>query len=240
MRGAWLDPLRARLDARDEPVMFFFRDDDAGWADERLFELMDLFEERRLPLDLAAIPRAMNEPLADELRSRHAAAAGRVGLHQHGFVHVNHEREGRKQEFGPARSAAEQRDDIAAGRRELERVLDGCVQPVFTPPWNRCTRVTGRCLADLGFRVLSREHCAEPLDVDGLAEVPVHVDWFAKRKGVRLTRVAVGEQLAAMAEGGGPVGVMFHHAEMDAGEMAAASQLLDVLAEHPCCGFTSI
>src|SRR3954469_20118717 len=112
MRGAWLDPLRARLDARNEPVTFFFRDDDAGWADKRLFELLDLFEERRLPLDLAAIPRAMNEPLADALRSRHAGAAGRVGLHQHGFVHVNHEPEGRKQEFGPARSAAEQRDDI--------------------------------------------------------------------------------------------------------------------------------
>ena len=240
MGGAWLDPLRARLDAAGEPVTFFFRDDDAGWADERLFELMDRFDERRLPIDLAAIPCAMGEPLAAELRSRQKAARARVGLHQHGFAHVSHEREGRKQEFGPARTADEQREDIAAGQRRLERVLDGCLDPVFTPPWNRCTPVTGRCLAELGFRVLSREHRAEPLAVEGLAEVPVHVDWFAKRKGVRLERAAVGEQLAARTEDAGPVGVMFHHAEMDATEMAAATELLDLLATHASCRFASI
>src|SRR3954451_2479465 len=118
MRGGWLDPLRARLDAADEAVTFFFRDDDAGWADERLFELMELFEQRRLPLDLAAIPCALSAPLAAELRALHRDSEGRLGLHQHGFAHVNHEREGRKQEFGPARSPGEQRDDIANGRRE--------------------------------------------------------------------------------------------------------------------------
>lgn len=240
MSGAWLDPLRARLDAVDKPVTFFFRDDDAGWADERLFELMGLLEERRLPIDLATIPCALSEPLADELRARQAAGRGRVGLHQHGFAHVNHEPEGRKQEFGPARSADEQREDIATGRRDLERLLGGCLDPVFTPPWNRCTPVTGRCLAELGFRVLSREHRAEPLAVEGLAEVPVSVDWFAKRKGVPLDRAAVGEQLAARTEGDGPVGVMFHHAAMDAAEMAAATDLLDLLAAHANCRFASI
>src|SRR3954470_22008778 len=171
MPDTWLQPLRARLNARDRPLTLFFRDDDAGWADERLFELMDRFEERRLPLDLAVIPQALSAPLAAELRERQEASGGRVGLHQHGFAHVNHETEGRKQEFGPSRSADEQREDIATGLAELERLLGGCLQPVFTPPWNRCTEATGRCLAELGFRVLSREHRAEPLRVDGLAEV---------------------------------------------------------------------
>ena len=240
MGGAWLDPLRVRLDAADEPVTFFFRDDDAGWADERLFELMGRFDERGLPIDLAAIPCAISESLAAELRSRTAVARGRVGVHQHGFAHVNQEREGRKQEFGPARSADEQREDIADGRGRLERLLDGCLDPVFTPPWNRCTPETGRSLAELGFRVLSREHRAEPLAVEGLAEVPVHVDWFAKRKGVRLEREAVGEQLAARAGGEGPIGVMFHHAEMDAAEIGAATELLDLLAGHASCRFASI
>ena len=44
-----------------------------------------------------------------------------VGLHQHGLAHVNHEREGRRCEFGPARGAAAQRRDIAARPRAPRR-----------------------------------------------------------------------------------------------------------------------
>ena len=40
-------------------------------------------------------------------------------MHQHGYAHVNHEPEGRKCQFGASRSAAEQSDDIAAGRELL-------------------------------------------------------------------------------------------------------------------------
>jgi len=88
--------------------------------------------------------------------------------------------------------------------------------------------------------VLSRESSAEPLGIDGLAEVPVHIDWFAKRKGVPLGREAVGELIAARAAGGGPVGVMFHHAVMDETEMADAAELLALLAGHPNCRFATI
>ena len=81
-------------------------------------------------------------------------------------------------------------------------------------------------LADLGFTVLSRESRAEPLSVPGLRELPVHLDW------VRLTPDDLDARLAAAIRGGGPVGVMFHHAEMDAAEMARAAELLDLLAGH--------
>jgi len=37
----WLDPLRKRLDEAHEPTSFFFRNDDVGWEDARLFELLD-------------------------------------------------------------------------------------------------------------------------------------------------------------------------------------------------------
>src|SRR2546423_4492325 len=108
------------------------------------------------------------------------------------------------------------------------------------PPGNRCTRDTAECAAQLGFRVLSREASYEPFGVDGLAEVPVHVDWFAKRRGVRLGREAIGELLAHRTERGGPVGVMLHHAVMDDGELDAAGDLLALLAGHASCRFASI
>jgi hypothetical protein len=228
--SAWLRPVRNALDATPEPVTFFFRDDDAGWRDDRLMALLDVFAERAVPIDLAAIPLDMTQGLAHALVNR--AETQPLGLHQHGYAHLSHETEGRKCEFGPARSAAEQLHDIGDGRRRLLELLGPALQPIFTPPWNRCTADTGGALVELGVDVLSRDRTAAALDVEGLRELPVQVDWFAKRKGVPLGRDAVGEQLAAWAGEPAPLGVMLHHAEMDTEDLTAMGELLDVICAH--------
>lgn len=232
--SAWLEDLRRALDAAARPVDFFFRDDDAGWHDERLFALLDLFERHRLPIDVAAIPKAVTPALATELRARVAAAPERLAVHQHGFAHLNHEAEGRKCEFGPARPRALQLRDIESGRRLLSEVHRLDAGDIFTPPWNRCTEATGEALRAAGFRVLSRDATARPLGVEGLCELPVRVDWFARRKGVRLSPEELGASLAeALNDAGSPVGVMFHHELMDEGELKRTGELLALLSAHP-------
>src|SRR4051794_35491599 len=226
----WLDPVRAVLDAAPEPVTVFFRDDDAGWAGRRLLDLLDRFAELGLPLDLAVIPAALDARMATELRARAGGGAAAVGLHQHGYAHADHEREGRKCEFGPSRAGADQRRDIERGRERLRELLDGHVDPIFTPPWNRCTEVTGRCLAELGFRALSREARADPFGIDGLAELPVHLDWSAHRHGIRLTFDELALRLAGFLQGRAPVGIMLHHAIMRAPDFVRAGELLRLLA----------
>jgi peptidoglycan/xylan/chitin deacetylase (PgdA/CDA1 family) len=222
----WLAPLEHALDAAPAPVDLFFRDDDAGWADDRLLALLDLFDEHRLPLDLAVIPAALDRGLATELRAR---AGDRLGLHQHGYAHRNHEPEGRRHEFGPSRTHAAQRRDVEAGATRLADLLgDDVLDPIFTPPWNRCTPTTGRCLLELGFAVLSRESRAAPLGLPGLRELPVAIDW------VRLPPPDVATRLAAAVTNVAvPTGVMFHHAEMDAAGRKRAGELLGLLAAHP-------
>jgi hypothetical protein len=232
--SVWLDELRRTLDAAAAPVDFFFRDDDAGWADERLFALLDLFERHALPIDVAAIPRAMTAALASELRSRVAAAPETVAVHQHGFAHLNHEREGRKCEFGSSRSRELQQHDIESGRFLLVDVHGLPASDIFTPPWNRCTEATGEALRATGFRVLSRDVTARPLGVAGLFELPVCVDWFARRKGVRLSPEELGASLAQAAhDAEAPVGVMFHHELMEEEELKRAGELLALLAARP-------
>ncbi len=226
----WHDPVQAALDSARSPVDVFFRDDDAGWRDDRLAALLDRFAHHELPVDLAVIPTALSAPLAAELRRRTLTQP--LGLHQHGYAHRNHEPVGRKCEFGPHRSRLEQRRDIEAGAGRLAERLGDAVQPIFTPPWNRCTADTGRCLAELGFRVLSRESRAAPLGVDGLAEVPIRIDWLAHHHGIRLSPPEFGERLAAAIGEGGIVGLMFHHAVMDAEDLARADELLSLLAAH--------
>jgi peptidoglycan/xylan/chitin deacetylase (PgdA/CDA1 family) len=210
--------LGSALDEAAAPVEVFFRDDDAGWGDARLLRLADLFASHGLPLDLAVIPAELTPGLAAELRSRP------VGLHQHGYAHLNHQREGRKCEFGSDRSRAQQEADISRGRERLQSLLGDRLDPFFTPPWNRCTRDTGETLVALGFAALSREHRAEPLGL--LPEVPVHLDV------VRLSPDELDERFAGFVRDGGPVGVMFHHAVMEDDDFARADALLALLAGH--------
>jgi peptidoglycan/xylan/chitin deacetylase (PgdA/CDA1 family) len=226
---SWLDPVRRALD--EGPCTVFFRDDDAGWGDERLWALLDLFDRRSLPVDVAVIPMSLHPTLIAELAVR--ARAGGVHLHQHGYAHVNHEPVGRKCEFGPSRSYEAQSGDITRGAAILADAFGDLVAPAFTPPWNRCTADTADALADAGFAVLSRDSTATPLPGARIAEVPITVDWFGSRKGVRWTPYELADRLAAAVRTGGPVGIMLHHAVTDGGEFAALSALLALLSTHP-------
>jgi hypothetical protein len=226
----WLDPLRRELDAAPAPCTFFFRDDDAGRASGRLLSLLDVFAHHGVPLDVAVIPAALDPALAATLRRRREREHGILAFHQHGFTHANHEPSGRPCEFGPARPAALQRADIAAGAQRLRALLGGA-PTIFTPPWNRCTRTTGRCLLDAGFRVLVRDSGATPLGLGELQELEVHVDWFARRKGQRVGRAVVGRLLAAACRRG-LTGVMLHHALIGREERGDVERLVSLLAAH--------
>jgi hypothetical protein len=235
--SAWLEPLRQVLDTAPGRVELFFRDDDAGWADERLQALLALFERHATPLDLAVIPDALGTVLARQLSARMRDAPSLLGVHQHGYSHSNHEIAGRKCEFGAARSREEQRRDLAAGAQILREQFGLRVDPIFTPPWNRCTAATVECLLELDYRALSRDRRAAPLDTRGLRELPVDVDW-CKSLDSRSTLQALGGTLATAAASGRPAGVMLHHAVMTDAQLEPLGELLRLLSRHPasrCC-----
>lgn len=230
--SAWLEPIARALDARTSPVAVFFRDDDAGWADERLFALLTLFDRLEMPIDLAVIPEAIAPEIAARL-ARRARVSRLLGLHQHGFAHVNHEPTGRKCEFGPSRALESQRHDIEKGRQRLLALFGAELDPIFTPPWNRCVAATATCLIDAGFTVLSRDRSAEPLGVDGLLACPIASDWLLKRHGVRVSRdVGAAEFAGAIATTDAPLGLMLHHAVMDDEEREAFAVALKMLRSH--------
>jgi len=228
---AWLDPLRWVLDAAGTPVPFFFRDDDAGWDDPALEALLDTFEPHGLPLDVAAIPTETTPQTARLLVGRRESGRNDVVVHQHGFAHVNHEPVGRKCEFGDSRGAEQQAADLSRGRSLLSELV-GPLPAVFTPPWNRCAAWTPGVLHELGFRVLSRDLTAGRAEITGLVELPVTIDWFAKRKKVPIDRTARGELLGAAAASGQPVGVMLHHAVTSAAEREDVGALLRLVSTH--------
>jgi hypothetical protein len=232
----WLDPVRASLDDRTAPVAFFLRDDDGGWDDKALLALLDTVERRSVPIDLALIPDACAAPLAQKLRDRDGTA---VHLHQHGRAHVNHEPTGRKCEFGRSRSADQQRDDIGAGRRRLRDLVGDRLEPIFTPPWNRCTAATVQCLVDLDFQLLSRD-VTEVAGAGAVNELPVTLDWTGRRgapAGALDWGIAIANSIRTARQ---PVGLMLHHAVMSELDRELVGALLDVLTGHDAVRFASM
>lgn len=225
----WLLPLRRRLDRAASPVAFFFRDDDIGYDDTALWPLLDLFAARHVPLDLAVIPALLTPSLIEETRARCDRSGGRLRVHQHGWRHANHEASGRKCEFGPSRHADRQRADLRLGHAALTAAFGTRVDPIFTPPWNRCEQCTVDLIAEEGFRALSRDAAARPLDTGALAEVPVSVDW-QRLMGAREDKP--GPAIEDAVTDTALVGIMLHHAVMTADDRARLADLLDLLADH--------
>ena len=237
-----IDTVHAALDAAPVPVRLFLRDDDGGWDDARLFALLDTSQRAGVPIDLAMIPCATTDALAAALALRLRAAPDRLGVHQHGFAHANHEGSGRKCEFGAARGIDAQRDDLAAGRERLRACFGSALDAIFTPPWNRCSPATPALLAELGFRALSRDrprdngHVAQPR----LPEIAVDLDWskqlrLAAQRGEDDALPRIAHELArCIAEHGAhsPIGVMLHHADMQPSHLAQLEQLLRAVQAH--------
>ena len=228
-----LTPVLQALDGLARPLALFIRDDDAGWDDARLLALLDATARAAVPIDLAAIPLAVSPPLAAELNARIDAAPALVGVHQHGCTHDNHQAEGRKCEFGPARDTRRQRADLQGGRLLLQQCFGARLQPIFTPPWNRCAAHTPALLAELGFAALSRDRGAAPQDE--LPELPVDVDWTRQHRAGGAPAVAQALVQAVQQRGadGAPLGLMLHHAVMERAELALFEGWLARLARHP-------
>ena len=229
---AWLHPVCEALDESYTGIDFFFRDDDVGWANDEFRALIACFRQHSVPIDIAAIPSALTAEFAAEIRALHDEAPALLGIHQHGFSHTNHEMLGRKCEFGPSRTRQEQYSDIQLGQMKLEALLGSAMDPIFTPPWNRCTEITGECLRELGFRVLSRDATAPSLALSGLDELPISIDWFAKNNGARLSFQSLGRLIANMVKHSRPVGIMLHHELMSADERDLLGDLLVLLSIH--------
>ena len=229
---SWLDSLRKTLDLAPKPITFFFRDDDAGWEDQRLFKLVAIFDQHNVPLDLAVIPESISGQTAARLRTVVEINPQRVSLHQHGYAHVNHEQSGRKCEFGESRPADSQLADITSGWQLLKDLFGSFIDPIFTPPWNRCTATTAECLREAGFRYLSRDVTASEINTGGLSELPIAIDWFKQRHGFRLAPNQLGVSISTAARERKAVGVMLHHAVMDEEERSRLSELLRLVSTH--------
>jgi alginate production protein len=220
--------------AAGAPIDIFVRDDDAGWGHDALMSLMDVTMQAGVPMDLAAIPEALDASTVGEIADRIEAVPTLLGVHQHGLAHANHETEGRRCEFGSTRSAALRREDLRRGRELLTDAFADRFDPIFTPPWNRCASDTVEQLTALGYVALSRDRRSAQPD-SSIPELPVDVDWSRAWREDGEDRVAevLATVLRTRPARSTPLGLMLHHAAMGHDERRCLERWLRELAPHP-------
>jgi hypothetical protein len=235
---AQLKSAMAQRQYQAAPLRLFFRDDDVDEDETTLRRLLKLFMERNTPINLGVIPGRLTAACVELLAESAGAAPAMLELNQHGWRHLNHEREGRKCEFGPSRTYAEQLDDIAHGQARMTEEFGPNWFPVFIPPWNRCTEETRRALDQLGFRALSAKQGSSVVTGYRFEEISITLDLYRWNDGARLKspEEVVGDLIAQLSRLQ-TIGVALHHKVMDEQAFSFLGSLLDTLASHPAVSF---
>jgi hypothetical protein len=203
----------------------FFRADDIAVPSSRFRRLLEVFSFHRTPLCLAVVPAWLTVERWRAIAGM-GDKAGRLWCwHQHGWRHVNHEDDGKKQEFGPQRSPLAIADDIRRGRQRLRSLMGTRFYPVFTPPWNRCGPEALAVLNNLGYRGVSRSRGSRPPPPEGLPSFDVNVDLHTRKEALPQAGwdSLFAELHRAISEG--CCGIMIHHQRMN----DAAFDFLDLL-----------
>ena len=205
----------------------FFRADDVGIPSLHFSQLIECFKKHSMPLCLATVPAWLSENRLKDLRRLTGSGSNQWCWHQHGYLHRNFEKSGKKQEFGPARSPLLIDNSLAAGRERLEKLLGDDFLPVFTPPWNRCSDIALQALVDQGFHAVSRDFGARPETPTKLPDFQVRVDLHTRKE--LSPQNSFDTMLNEIEEGlaSGLCGIMIHHQRMN----AQALELLDLLLE---------
>ena len=220
------------------PLRLFFRDDDVDEDEATLRRLLRLFLERNTPINLGVIPGRLTAAGAELLAQSVGAAPAMLELNQHGWLHLNHEREGRKCEFGPSRTYAEQLADVAQGRERMTEAFGPDWFPVFVPPWNRCTEDTYRALDHLGFRALSAKQGDSVVTGYRFKEISITLDLYRWKGGacMKPSNEIVDDLIVQLSQPQ-TIGVMLHHKVMDERAFFFLESLLDTLASHQIVRF---
>ena len=166
-----------------DAVYVFFRADDVAVPGHNVARLLALFTKYRLPISLAVVPAWLTGPRWGQLKKLGQNTPELLCWHQHGWRHLNHEKKGKKQEFGPSRSYDQIKRDIINGRDRLEIIMENSFYPVFTPPWNRCNLTTLKVLKELGYKAVSRIIDYGPPAPNGLVDFQVNVDLHTRKGG---------------------------------------------------------
>lgn len=195
----------------------FFRADDIGAPSKAFDTLCGVFRSHEIPLAMAVIPAWLSEARQEQLFQAAPMDEKLWSWHQHGWRHLNWQKNGRKSEFGSDRNSDCQYEDILRGSTKMERVFGPCFIRVFTAPWN-CLSITAmKSLRKLNFKGISTTDTLSPglRRCHGMLNMPVRIDLHT-RDGIDAAAdfSLLLEQFSNLSKARGPTGIVIHHQRM--------------------------
>lgn len=195
----------------------FIRDDDVWTLDKPFREFFDFMLSQKIPVVYGVIPALIEEAAAVFLRQAKSKNPKLLDIVQHGFAHRNYAAAGEhKYEFGPARSYAQQRKDIACGMRIMRHWFGELVTPGFIPPYHADDAKTIDALEALNIPLYS-SRLKIPRRVKKFIDLPAQI--WANRldergKASSLDFHSLSRDLASVLESGPITGIVFRHPMM--------------------------
>jgi hypothetical protein len=212
----------------------FFRDDDLGWEPKAFARLLTTFAKNDQRLNAAAIPSLLSDEIIGESIPYSHQASPFLQVVVHGYAHENHQKEGKKCEFGADRSEDSVAQELGLGLKKIQSTFENSF-PCFVPPWNRMADRHLPLLRSAGFKVLSREaevskKSARP---QGIIEADIDLDLHTRKDGHRLSAAQIFRQLALWnEEGKNSAGIMLHHNRMTDSDFLEMDTLLKELSKR--------
>ena len=215
-----------------QPVPILFRADDIGVLSAPFSAMMRLFDHYQVPLCLAVVPTWLTRRRWDAIGEQIDTGSTLWCWHQHGWNHANHESSGKKNEFGPTRTAIALEGDIRKGRDRLVQLIGKDFIPFFTPPWNRCSKEAVQACKNLGFRGISRSRGEQKVPAI-LPDFYINVDLHTRKEADQATAL---EGLCCefrQASQDRWIGVMIHHQRMNDKAVHLLDRLLEFITGNP-------
>ena len=192
----------------------FFRADDMAVPGRNFFRLMELFRRLKMPISLAIVPAWLTRPRWNVIKNIVNKEPDLFCLFQHGWRHINHEKTGKKQEFGPARSMEQIREDLTKGRQRLADLIGNDFYPLFTPPWNRYTKNTVEELKTLGYHAISSAKSGSN-EEHGFPDFGISIDLHTRRESDPSVSMDILLDQLSRSLSDPFCGIMIHHQRMN-------------------------
>jgi len=211
----------------------FFRADDIAVPGAMFAAMIRTFQTYHIPLCPALVPTWLSTTRWNKIMELCGSTPALWAWHQHGWRHVNHETQGKNQEFGPGYPEEKKRNDLRRGMSRIRELAGDSFIPVFTPPWNRMDETTMDILTELGFRGISRSENARPAAPAHLPDLQVNVDLHTRKEPLahECLHNLLNELTRAVATG--RCGVMLHHQRMNRTAVNGLETLLKLVAGTP-------
>jgi hypothetical protein len=145
--------LKDEIEQWQQPVNFWWRDDDAIKNTDALQTMLQLAVNHKTAVHLAVIPNQL-QPSLSILKSPKNKPFSYVL--QHGVEHKSYALANqRKIELGGSQDSTVLRHALANGRDTLKGAFDQQYLDILVPPWNRIADDIVETLSDIGYRKLS-------------------------------------------------------------------------------------